>query len=81
MSTTVRVSEEAKKKLVGIKKSNPQFNTDAEVFDHILNFYLGKTILPLQKHLAPTRNNEYKPGSASSPIINADKFQIVGWKS
>ena len=77
----VNISTEAFEKFKAIMKSRPQDAKAAQTFDHILNFYLGKTVLPLQKHLAPTRNNEYKPGSASSPIINADKLQIVGWKS
>jgi hypothetical protein len=74
---TINISEEAFKKFMAIKESRPQDASRAATFDHIIFIYEEQKFKP-EKGIVQTKH--IVPGSASSPIIDADKLQIAGGK-
>lgn len=63
----VNITAEQKKRFLKIRAGRPQDEYDRETFEHILAFYEGKSILPLQEkgiNPAPvTKTDAFKPGN------------------
>lgn len=62
----VNITAEQKKRFLKIQAVRPQDIKERDTFEHILAFYEGKSVLPLQEkgiNPMPVKTNAFNPGS------------------